>query len=377
MKKYIYLMILLFANSFFLHSQSDMCEGFQTQVHSSFNLCSNNEWVMVFEDDFNSNSLDLSYWKPVTGVPRDLDFTKYKAWHKPENIVVQNGILKILSKQEQLSDMPVVKSWSPYIVEYHDFDYTTAEMWTNKKFTYGILEARIKINKGKGFKSAFWMWGDDPVYNELDVFEFEDNDTRDLNMNVYYDYNGDENNSNCQNDYNGIEDYANDYHIYTVVWEKSHIYWYVDGDEKRRYFKYHTLDGGDVDCQINAGVPYMLNTVFTRDPMSIILNCPVQNGQYTPDASTNFPGVMEVDWVRFYKRSSCDDINISNASDYPLNERLYNTIIGKNITFDCSYTVPTNYHLEIVGSNNIIIDAPFAAKVGSTLNIRTDPNVCN
>ncbi|GAB6283296.1 MAG: hypothetical protein STSR0008_20560 [Ignavibacterium sp.] len=264
--------------------------------------------------------------------------------------------------------------------------YTSANIETIKKFSYGKYEARIKIAKGKGFWPAFWMYGGDPVYNEIDVFEFwyEDDvwgnyDPSKLskvhNMTIHFDFDGDGNKSQCGTDYTGV-DFSQDFHIFTVNWEKNKIEWYVDDSLKRTDYRYYTILGQTTGCTINAWGQYILNKIYTRDPMHIILNFAIQSGSDSPESSTVFPSQMEVDWVRYYQRNPCQDVNITDASQYPLDNQLYNVIVGEDVNINCNYTIPSGQQLDIVAKNSITLGPGFSAELGSTFSARIEPTVC-
>ncbi|MBA3900912.1 MAG: glycoside hydrolase family 16 protein [Bacteroidetes bacterium] len=164
-----------------------------------------------------------------------------------------------------------------------------------KKFSYGKYEARVKIVKGKGLCPAFWTFGDTPGYNEIDVFEFWNGNTSKHNMTAHY------NGNMCLKNYKG-PDYAENFHVFTLIWEKDKMEWYVDGVRKRSDSKYYTLLGQQAGCEITEGELYMMNTVFPRDPMQVIFNVGVSSGDKAPDENTPFPGIMEIDYFRYYRR---------------------------------------------------------------------------
>lgn len=349
-----------------------MCEGQQVVPIQTFNQCDNNPWVLVFEDNFEGNSLDLSKWNIVTGVPRDMNFEKQKAWHKPDNIVVENGILKIVSKRESQYNMPVVTSWNPYTVKYENFDYTSGEIWTKSTFPFGKIEARIKIPKGKGFWPAFWMFGGSPVYNEIDIFEFWENSTTDHNMTVHYDFDKDGNPSMCLSDYTGV-DFSQDFHTFTLIWEKNEIKWYVDGSLKRTDYRYYTISGQIIGCTVNAWGQYVMNKIYPKDPMAIILNTAIETGSKAPNTNTPFPSNLEVDWVRYYQRKPNIDVNITDASQFPLSNQVYNVIVGKDVNINCNFTINSGQQLDIVAKNSITLNAGFSAEAGSVFSARIEP----
>lgn len=362
-----------------------ICNGQIIVPVETFNISNTNPWVLVFEDNFNGNSLDLSVWNPKTGVPRDFFFDNQKAWHKPENIIVENDLLKIISKDEQQNNMPVVTSWNPYTVSYEDFDYTSGEMWTKKKFLYGKFEARIKIPKGKGFWPAFWLYGGS-VWNEIDIFEFWNEDdiignydpsklSKVHHMNVWLDYNSNGNVDDCGTKYTGT-DFSQDFHIFTLIWEKDKIEWLVDGVSKRVDYKYYTVLGQITGPTINAFQQYIINKIYPKEPMSIILNTAIQTGSGSPDISTLFPSQMEVDWVKYYQKKECNNINIISANDFLLDDEVNNAIVGENVNVNCNYIVNNNIQLEIIADKNITLDPGFEAVNGSEFNAKINSDVC-
>ena len=84
--------------------------------------------------------------------------------NRPENIKVENGVLKITARREQ----------------YMGQAFTSARIVTKGKFEtkYGRLEARIKLPRGKGLWPAFWMLGSNsdtaiwPQCGEIDIMEY-------------------------------------------------------------------------------------------------------------------------------------------------------------------------------------------------------------
>lgn len=371
-----------------LFSQCDLEKRFYT---SSFNICDDNPWVLIFEDNFDGNSLDLSKWNIVTGVPRDINFESQKAWHKPDNIVVENGLLKIISKRETLNNMPVVTSWNPYTVKYENFNYSSGEIWTKFNFEYGMFQARIKIPKGKGFWPAFWTFGGGP-WNEIDIFEFwnENNiwnnyDPSKLSkvhhMNAWYDFDNDGNGNDCSEKYEGV-DFSQDFHIFTMIWSRDHIYWYVDGDLKRTLYQHYDLEMSPVSCNIHEFDKYFYIKTFPKDPMGIILNVAIQCGtdrygnNKEPDASTPFPSQMEVDWVKYYARKPCQDINITNSSQFPLSSDVYNVIVGEDVNINCSFSIQSGQQLEIIARDGITLGPGFSAELGSVFSAKIDPTIC-
>lgn len=318
MKKIITLsviLILVFTNIF---AQKVCKMGPGRAYINSFSLCSDGSWQLVFEDNFDGNELDLSKWYKISGVPRDFNFESQKAWHLPENVVVSNGTLKLIAKK--LSE-PYVGTWvtdwstTPHTTKTSSFDYTTGEIWTNKKFDVGVFEARIKLPKGKGFCPALWLFCDSPRYNEIDIFEFfsedieKDGIPKKHAMTIHYDHDKDGTHTSCSHNVKMNIDFSADFHIFKLIWEEDKVAWYVDSELNGFYYKYYNIAGGSVSY-INAHQLYYPNLIYTHDPMALILNLAVENGEDAPNSSTSFPSQMEVDWVRYYQRKDCEDVNI-------------------------------------------------------------------
>ena len=370
-----------------------ICEGQQVVPVETFNLCNTDPLVLVFEDNFDGNNLDLSIWEIRDWAEGALYGSGGAAqeFNTLDNAIVSNGTLKIVAKDETvqrkavswLPDNEILSDGLPNLRTYY---YTSSNIWTKSKFHYGKYEARIKIPKGKGFWPAFWMFGDDPNYNEIDVFEFWNEydawgnfDPSKLSkihhMTMHSDFDGDGNKSMCPTKYSGV-DFSQDFHVFTLIWEKNKIEWYVDGILKRTDYRYYTILGQATGCIINEWGEYILNKIYTNDPMAIILSLAIQSGSNSPNSLTPFPSQLEVDWVRYYRRCPCQDINLTDASQFPLDNQLYNAIVGENVIINCNYNISPGQQLEIVAKNNIILGPGFNVEFGSVFRARNDATVC-
>ncbi len=181
------------------------------------------------------------------------------------------------------------------------------------------------------------MFGGDPVYNEIDVFEFwnEKNifgnydpikSTKVHNMNIHFDYYGNGSKSSCATYYDGV-DFSQDFHVFTLIWERDKIQWFVDGSIKRTDYRYYTILGQSTGCQINAWTPYIMNRIYTKDPMQIILNFAIQNGNNSPLNSTIFPSQMEIDYVKYYQRDPAQDVSIPVINTLTPENQIYSPLM--------------------------------------------------
>lgn len=165
--------------------------------------------------------------------------------------------------------------------------YTSGRIETFKKyeFTYGLLEARIKVPSGAGLWPAFWTLGreayvDDaawPGCGEVDVMEILGQEPNVLYGTVHVEWED-------QGIVHSPTPLSDAFHVYAMEWTADKIALQVDGKT------YKTV-------KRTASRPWP----FDR-PNFILLNLAVGgNWPGPPDASTRFPAQMLVDYVRVYQ----------------------------------------------------------------------------
>lgn len=172
-------------------------------------------------------------------------------------------------------------------------DYTSARIHSNGKvsFTYGKVEARMKLPDGAGIWPAFWALGTDlatagwPKSGEIDIMEFVGKTPKTVYGTLHGPGYSGAQGINKPYDMGALV--SADFHTYTIIKRPNEIIWQVDGKE------YHRLTP--------ALLPSGGQWVFEK-PFFVILNLAV-GGDWpgAPDASTVFPAQMKVDWVRIYK----------------------------------------------------------------------------
>lgn len=171
-------------------------------------------------------------------------------------------------------------------------DYSSARLLTRGKFsqTYGRIEARLRQPKGQGIWPALWMMGNSidkkgwPAGGEIDIMEFLGHKT---NM-VYGTLHGPgySGGNGLQGWVDAKKDLSQDFHTYGIIWTPDAIKWTFDGKV------YSTKTPEDAGAR---------NWVFD-DPFFIILNLAVGGGwPGYPDATTQFPQRLVVDYVHVFK----------------------------------------------------------------------------
>lgn len=303
MKKVV-ILLLLMALSGVLPAQRKCSTG--VYIHGGITetvLSDNAPWVLVFEEEFEGNSLDRSTWTPVNGIARDYGFTKQKAWYQQENIVIEDGMMKLMSRYEPKKNMEYIDNWGVGERRQENFDYTTGEIISRDMFHYGKLEAEIKIPKGKGYWPAFWMYSH--PWNEIDVFEVFATETNVLRTNIHHDYYGTGGRYQCIYKHKAEIDFSEDFHIYTLIWDRDMMSWYVDGQLIRTAFRYYQWKTKEPVSVLVPGVKYEENRSFPTAPMDIRFNTAILSKKKDkPDKTTPASSQMEVKWVRYYQRAT-------------------------------------------------------------------------
>lgn len=195
---------------------------------------------------------------------------------RPQNIIVENGNLKITARREL----------------YLGSAFTSARILTKGKLEqkYGRIEARIKLPLGQGLWPAFWMLGANsdtviwPACGEIDIMEYLGNSPTKIFGTVHGPgYSGGE--SISKNFFLSNSRFDTDFHVFGIEWDENKINFYVDD------FLYHSVTPSDVPGE----------WVFNQ-PFYLILNIAVGgNLPGSPNAETPFPQSMLVDYIRIYE----------------------------------------------------------------------------
>lgn len=238
-------------------------------------------WNLVWSDEFNGTSLNRSNWTPEIGTGsggwgnNELQYYTDRA----QNVQVTGGNLVITAQKESYGGM----------------NYTSARIKTQdlKSFTYGKVEARIKLPSGQGLWPAFWMLGSNistigwPKSGEIDIMER-------VNLNPYV-------NGTVHWDAGGHAEFGrvsgnldfSQFHVYSIEWDSKYIRWFVDGQQFNEFY-------------IENGTG---NTEEFQRPFFLLLNLAVGgNWPGSPNSSTPFPSQMLVDYVRVYQDTGASNV---------------------------------------------------------------------
>ncbi|MBI4792775.1 MAG: glycoside hydrolase family 16 protein [Deltaproteobacteria bacterium] len=207
-----------------------------------------------------------------------------------ENAVLDgNGCLAITARTITDADPANRMCW------YGPGRFTSARLNTRGifSFTYGVVEARIKLPFGQGIWPAFWMLGANfgevgwPECGEIDIMENIGREPGTVHGTAHGPgYSG-------GNGLGGVhalpegQAMKDAFHIFAVEWQPGTIRWYLDNQ----------LYCEVMQAQLPKGTPWP----FDR-PFFLLLNMAV-GGDWpgSPDDTTVFPQVMLVDFVRVYQ----------------------------------------------------------------------------
>src|ERR1035437_1370982 len=245
------------------------------------------QWNLVWSDEFSNTTINTANWVFETGAGGWGNNELENYTNRPVNASIYNGNLIIVGKEEN----------------YQGSNYTSARLKTQGKqsWTYGKVEARIKMPISKGLWPAFWMLGNNidtvswPGCGEIDIMEHINTDstiygTMHWNNSGTASYGG-----------NTLINSVTQYHIYSVEWDSSAIKWMVDGNQ------YWT---GNIANNINS-------TNEFHKPFFILLNMAI-GGSWpgNPNGTNVFPDTMFVDYVRVYQNQITTSVkNIWNNDD--------------------------------------------------------------
>jgi beta-glucanase (GH16 family) len=232
--------------------------------------------VLIWQDEFDGGGLpDASRWDYEVGLIRNNE-RQYYTRERAANARIEDGVLVIEAHREP----------------WEGAAYTSASLTSRGSWTYGRIEVRAKVPRGRGTWPAIWMLGTNirevgwPACGEIDIMEHVGFDPGRIHANVHttaY------NHVRRTNKGNSVlaPDADDAFHVYSADWTPDGIEFFVDG---RSYFRFRKEPGG-------AAV-----WPFDR-PQYLILNLAIGGswgGQQGID-ETIFPVRFLVDYVRVYR----------------------------------------------------------------------------
>ena len=235
-------------------------------------------WNIVWQDEFDKDSLDLTKWSREIGGHgwgnNELQFYT----DSDSNSYVENGNL-ILKAQVVPQGIGSSKG-----LRY----YSSARLRTYGKgdWKYGRIEVKAKVASGQGIWPAIWMlptdwlFGGWPSSGEIDIMEHVGYDLGVVHGSVHteaYNHKINTQRSSARK----IANVDTEFHVYSIIWDKDKISFFIDGVQ---YFLFENDQQGNY------------KTWPFDQRFHLLINIAV-GGDWpgNPDNSTNFPRKMLVD----------------------------------------------------------------------------------
>lgn len=309
--------------------------------------------TLVWADEFDGTTLDLTKWTPQIGDGCDINLCGWGnnelEYYRAENATVSNGTLKIIAKRENFGTR----------------NYTSARLRTINKgdWTYGRFEARMKLPTSQGMWPAFWMLSTDEPYGgwprsgEIDIMELVGKEPDRSYGTIHYGNPFPNNSSQGANFQLNSGTFSDAFHTFAIEWEAGVIRWYVDD------FLFLTKTTADV-----APLTWPFNQRF-----HFLLNLAVGgNWPGNPNGSTTFPQTMEVDYVRVYNGKFPSITGKRKVANQASNEvyTLSNVPTGSTVT----WAVPAGANI-VSGQNTNSITVKWGNSSGDV--VATISNACS
>lgn len=224
--------------------------------------------TLVFEDDFNGQSLNTENWSCVVRAGN----TGQLQYYKQENVYLEDGKLVIEAKKEP----------------YEGYAWTSGRIESrNKKYwRFGRIEAKIKFPKLTGVFPAFWTMGQNnlpnPQCGEIDIVEIMPRGNPEIDKVFATMW-------NCSTGANLGTQYIrtssiDDWHIYSMEWTNEYVAILFDNTEFHRW---------TFSDYANEEIARYLENQY------LIFNLAIGTQGGTPATETDSMK-MFVDWVRVY-----------------------------------------------------------------------------
>lgn len=225
------------------------------------------DWKLIWADEFDDVSATLEKWGIEDLVAEQNNELQF---YSTNNVKITNGLLTLISKKESAFGK----------------NFTSGAVHTKNTFNflYGKVEMRAKLPSGQGIFPAFWMMTnkENTWLPEIDILEMLGHKPNEIWMVLHT---LDENNvkKTMSQSYVG-ENYSNTFHIFSLEWTPTRLTWLIDGE---------------IRYEINEHIPHK--------EMYLYINTAIGgNWPGSPDHTTQFPTLFEIDYVRVYEK---DEIN--------------------------------------------------------------------
>lgn len=245
-------------------------------------LSSEASTTVVLDETFDGDVLDTTVWNTCHWWGEQgctISSNDELEWYRPEQVSVSGGVLRLTADR-----IPTRGS------DGKDYSYASGMVTTGPansdddegkvSWTYGTVEARLRVPAGRGLWPAFWML---PVSRksrpEIDVMEVIGQDPGQILMHLHPAGLKEEDTPGHKYRLRGAS-LAEGWHTIRLDWKPERLIWFVDGKQ----------------------VWQLVGSQVPDEPMYLVLNLAV-GGVYpgAPDGATEFPATFEIDRIRVTK----------------------------------------------------------------------------
>ncbi|PCK07541.1 MAG: glycoside hydrolase [Alteromonadaceae bacterium] len=256
-------------------------------------------WTLMWSDEFEYQGLpDKAKWGYEEGFVRNQELQYYTRARK-KNVRVENGTLIIEAHKESLTNKDYLKSapLDDWQKSRKTSNYTSAAITTQGRasWTYGRVEVKAKLPKGRGIWPAIWMLGLNmnevgwPQCGEIDIMENVGFDPNVIHTTVHTSKFNHTLGTQL-GEQSTVIDPHNTYHLYGIEWFPERIDFFVDNN---KVFTFSNDGSGEQAWPFFA-------------PQYLLLNVAIGGGwggQQGVDPLI-FPQKMTIDYVRVYQQTS-------------------------------------------------------------------------
>jgi beta-glucanase (GH16 family) len=238
--------------------------------------------TLLFEDTFNSTSLDTAKWNTQIWGKPSTNSTQHLSMYVSDNVRVQNGYVRLTADNIRRQGV----DWSGRPKTYN-YGAAIITHWNKPAFQYryGYFEIRARMShSGSGAWRSFYTLPTNGSWPpEIDVLEHLGK----VSPNIALTHHWKDANGTNQSLTAWLSDPQNnrwqDWHTFAIDWQPGRITWYVDGIVRRT---------------VTTNVP--------TTPMYLILDNVVGNlsgWSGVPDGTSVFPHHVDIDYVRVWNRN--------------------------------------------------------------------------
>ncbi|MDP5171081.1 MAG: glycoside hydrolase family 16 protein [Bacteroidia bacterium] len=244
-------------------------------------------YTLVWNDEFDDASISSLNWTYELGDGSDYGLAA--GWGNEEEQIYTNSAENsfIENDGDEVSALVIVaKEESPG-------SYTSAKLTTQRlqSIRYGRVEARIKLPTDKGMWPAFWMLGDNidqinwPGCGEIDIVELVGQEPNVIHGSVHYTDSTNRRSTFTTSQTLASGTFEEAYHDFRLDWTPESMIFSLDG------VPYQTVPIGEDMKEFQRSFYLILNIAVGG------------NWPGSPDATTEFPQKMYVDYVRVYRQN--------------------------------------------------------------------------